>query len=568
MDLASLPTVGDGRRSGVRLTGETSKGLEPSIVIWQRASVEIRDLRRCRALGLIGATALAVGGLTSGALPMGGASYYLSDAARHSYGLTGAGMACATAGLIVLIGAWLRVRPLLAGQPKAARNLLIWWSAPLALAPPMFSRDVYSYLAQGQLVGRGLDAYAVGPAALGAGNPLAAQVHPLWMHTPAPYGPVFLAVAAVVVWVTGTHLVAGVLGMRLVALMSVAVLAVVVPRLAPRCRIDPGLAVWLGVLNPLVLVHVVAGAHNDALMIALLMTGLLLASGHRRSRSAPSWRMAPAVVLVTLAALVKAPAALALAYLAHLWAVRLGGRWRWIAGIGATTAVAAATVAAVTLGTGLGLGWVGALKTPAIVHNGLSVSTDLGDILAWLGRSFGFAASADSAVTTTRFAGAALAVVACVLAWVRRDRLDTPGAVGLALGAVVLLGPVVHPWYLLWALVPLAAGSRDPRVLRWATGLSVGLSLVILPHGVSFSLRGIAEAVAGAGIGLVVLSLREMLQGKPVAVDAEPADHPGGDRGDHGVVPELLAGVDVGDVYLDERAAQQGAGVADRVRVV
>src|SRR6266536_4702163 len=128
MDLASLPTVGDGRRSGVRLTGETSKGLEPSIVIWQRASVEIRDLRRCRALGLIGATALAVGGLTSGALPMGGASYYLSDAARHSYGLTGAGMACATAGLIVLIGAWLRVRPLLAGQPKAARNLLIWWS--------------------------------------------------------------------------------------------------------------------------------------------------------------------------------------------------------------------------------------------------------------------------------------------------------------------------------------------------------------------------------------------------------------------------------------------------------
>jgi alpha-1,6-mannosyltransferase len=375
-------------------------------------------------------------------------------------------------------------------------------------------------------------------------------------------------VAAAVVWVTGTHLVAGVLGMRLVALLSVVALAVVVPRLAPRCKVDPGQALWLGVLNPLLLVHVVAGAHNDGLMIAMLLTGLLLASGHRRSRSAPSWRLAPAVVLVTLAALVKAPAALALAYLAHLWAVRLGGRWRWLAGIGLTTAVAAVTVAAVSIGTGLGIGWVRALKTPAIVHNGLSVSTDLGHIVGWIGRSFGLAVSTDGAVTVSRLAGAALAVVFCVLAWLHRDRLDTPGAVGLALGAVVLLGPVVHPWYLLWALVPLAAGSTDPRVIRWAVGLSVGLSLVILPHGVAFTFRGIAEGVAGIGIGLFVLAVSEMLQRQPVPVDAQPADHPGGDGGDHGVVPELLPGVDVGDVHLDQRPAQQGTGVPDRVRVV
>jgi alpha-1,6-mannosyltransferase len=558
---------------GVRFTDGTPVGLAEVTPIWQRSSVEIRDLRRCRALGLVGAIALAVGGLTSGALPLH-APFYLSVSAQHRYGLSGAGMVCATAGLIVLVGAWLRVRPLLAGRPKAARNLLIWWSAPLVLAPPMFSRDVYSYLAQGELVGRGLDAYVHGPGALGANNPLALEVHRLWIDTPAPYGPVFLAVAAVVVWVTGTNLVAGVLAMRLVALTSVAVLAVVVPRLAPRCKVDPGLAVWLGVLNPLVLVHLVAGTHNDALMIALLMTGLLLSSGHRRSRSAPSWRMAPAVVLVTLAALVKAPAALALAYLAHLWAVRLGvsrpdlGRWRWAAGIALTTVVTAATVAAVTLGTGLGLGWIGALKTPAIVHNGLSVSTDVGDIAAWLGHSFGLAVSADSVVTMTRLAGAVLAVICCALAWFRRDKLDTPGAVGLALGALVLLGPVVHPWYLLWALVPLAAGSKDPRVLRWAVTLSVGLSLVILPHGVAFSVRGVAEAIAGAGIGLLVLSVGEMLQRQPVAVDTQPTDDSGGDRRDDGVAPELLPGVDVGDVYLDERGAQQGTGVTDRVRVV
>ena len=534
--------------------------------------MEIRDLRRYRALGLIGAIALAVGGLTSGSLPVR-APFYLSADARHEFGLPAFGMICAMAGLIVLIAAWLRLRPLLTGQPKAARMVLVWWTIPFMLAPPMFSRDVYSYLAQGAMVGRGLDAYLVGPAALGQ-NPLVTQVHPLWLQTPAPYGPVFLALAAAVVWVTGTNLVAGVLAMRLVALLSVAALAVVVPRLAPRYRVDPGQAVWLALLNPLVIVHVVAGVHNEALMISLLMTGLLLASGHRRSRSAPSWRLAPAVVLVTLAALVKAPAALALAYLAHLWATRIGGatqiggRWRWPIGIGATSAIAAATVAAVTWGTGLGLGWVGALKTPAIVHNGLSISTDLGHIVAWLGHSFGLAVETDSAVALTRSAGGVVAVLVCLVAWLRRDRLGTPAAVGLALGALVMLGPVVHPWYLLWALVPLAAGTQDPRILRWAIGLSVGMSLVILPHGVTFTVRGVAEAIAGVGIGLMVFSMSEMLQGEPVPVNAEPTDHPGGDGGDHGVVPEVLAGVNVGDVHLDEGSTQQGTGVSDRVRIM
>jgi hypothetical protein len=492
---------------------------------------------RIRIIGTVGATALAIGGLTAGALPAG-RPFYLSPAARHGFGLSAAGMVCAVAGLVVLVGAWLRLRPLVAGQPRLALSTLAWWSAPLVLAPPLFSRDVYSYLAQGALVGRGFDAYTVGPAALGA-DPLAAQVHPLWMGTPAPYGPVFLGLAAVVVGVTGTHLVAGVLGMRAVAVGSVVVLALVVPRLAVRYRVDPGRALWLGVLNPLLLVHVVAGTHNDGLMAALLVAGLLCAAERRFTL---------AVCLVTLASLVKAPAALALCYVAPLW---FSGRWRWPLGLGATAAVAGGTVGAVTLGTGLGFGWVGALKTPAIVHNGLSISTDLG-------HAFG-------AVPALRTAGAVLAAALCAVAWVRRDRLGAAGAVGCALGAVVLLGPVVHPWYLLWAVVPLAASGR---LQRPAIGLSVVLSLVILPHGVAFTPRGTAEALAGLGVGLAVLALSQVLQRQPVPVDAQPADDPGGDGRDDRVVPELLPRVDVGDVHFDERPAEQGARVPDRVRVV
>jgi hypothetical protein len=553
-----------------------------------------RALRRYRAIGLAGAIALAAGGLTAGALPWG-APFYLTPSTRNGHGLNAAGMVCATAGLTLLIGAWLWIGPLLRHRPRAATLTLACWAAPLALAPPLFSRDVYSYLAQGTMVLRGLNAYAVGPAELGA-SPLVAQVHPLWLHTPAPYGPAFLALAAGVAAVTGTHLVAGVLGMRLVAVASVVLLAVTVPRLATRYRVDPGRALWLGVLNPLVLIHVVAGAHNDGLMIALLVAGLLLADR--------GW-LAAAVVLVTLAALVKAPAALALGYLAPLWATRLGGRWRWPAALGLTVALAGGTLVAISAGTGLGLGWIDALSTPTVVHNGLSASTDLGQFLGWLGELVKAPLTTATAVTATRLVGGLLATAACVTYWLRRDRLGLAGGVGLSLAVVVLLGPVVHPWYLLWGLVPIAATGTSQRLIRVAVALSASLCLVILPHGVNFTPRGTLEAGLGLLLGLAALVAAglptrgaaggpllggpllggsvlggsilgadagrqpgQVGQGQPVPVDAQPADHSGGHRGDHRVVPELLPRVDVGDVHLDEWGSQQRTGVPQRVGVV
>ena len=46
---------------------------------------------------------------------------------------------------------------------------------------------------------------------------------------------------------------------------------------------------------------------------------------------------------------------------------------------------------------------------------------------------------------------------------VLRGRLNPVGGLGVALGATVLLFPVVQPWYLLWAIIPLAAWATRPR---------------------------------------------------------------------------------------------------------
>jgi hypothetical protein len=140
-------------------------------------------------------------------------------------------------------------------------------------------------------------------------------------------------------------------------------------------------------------------------------------------------------------------------------------------------------------------------------------------------------------------AGAA-AAVAALLRWPG----DPGRALGVALCAVVLCGPVVHPWYVLWGLVPLAAGVPSAGLWRCAIALSVPLCLYLMPYGLAPTLADVAVGVVGLGAGLCYLRLRpagQVLQGQPVAVDAESADHPGRDPGHHRVVPELLARVNV-----------------------
>lgn len=223
--------------------------------------------------------------------------------------------------------------------------VLVWWAAPLTVTPPLFSQDVYSYLAQGEMVRAGMDVYEFGPSALG--GPLLANIPPIWRDTPAPYGPVFLTAASVVAHATNINVLLGVLGLRAVALVGV-------------------------------LAHLVAGAHNDALMLGLPICGPAAASARRPVLG---------VALVSLATLVKAPVVLALPVCAALWAGQLAGGWRAVRAAAGTTAVALVLTTAVTALSGHGYGWVAALQTPTRTHNGLSLTTDLGRLLVHLGGS-------------------------------------------------------------------------------------------------------------------------------------------------------------------------------------
>ncbi|MFJ6556128.1 polyprenol phosphomannose-dependent alpha 1,6 mannosyltransferase MptB [Streptomyces luteogriseus] len=443
------------------------------------------DLRRCQVLGLAGTGCLALGGETAGALPV--ADLLHPDSARAALGLVGVYF-----GVVLLIAAWLLLGRLVRGpRPPEPRSLLLVlaaWAAPLLLAPPLFSRDVYSYLAQGAMVEAHLDVYAHGPARLG--GPLADEVAPLWRHTGAPYGPVFLVVAAALSGLTRGELPAGLFGMRLVALAGVALMATALPRLARHSGADPSAALWLGALNPLVLLHLVAGAHNDAVMLGLLGAGLVAALGR--------WPVLGAV-LVTLAALVKAPAALGLAAVVALQ-VRAG---RGLAKALVTTTVAAAgTTVAATAVAGTGYGWVGALNTPASPQN-WALTTLLGRVTRALLKHLG-SDLAPLAIPAWHALGIVAAVTAIALIWLRLRRRPVY-ALGLSLAAVATLGPAIRPWYALWGLFLIAAAAPSTPVRHRTAAVTGVLALSVLPSGGPADTSQLVLAVSGGALAVVVL---------------------------------------------------------------
>lgn len=423
------------------------------------------------------------------------------------------GLVAAYFGLVVLITAWLLVgRAVRGSRPPERRDLLVTlalWAAPLVVAPPLFSRDVYSYLAQGAMVDARLDVYVHGPSRLG--GPLVAEVAPLWRDTPAPYGPVFLAFASAVAHspdLTAFSTVSadlstdqvswGVLGMRLVALLGVVLMAFCLPRLAHHCDTDPTLALWLGALNPLVLLHLVSGAHNDALMLGLLGAGLVAALGRRP---------VAAVVLITLAALVKAPAALGLVAVVVVWSRHTP--WARVPRLSAALAVlgvCAATTAATTALVGTGYGWLATLDTPVSPEN-WSLTSSLGRATAALmnGGGTGLAELARLATPAWHLLGLAATAFAVLLAW-RRHHLQRPvHALGLSLMAVALLGPAIRPWYMLWGLFLIAAAGPGRPLRRTAAAASGVLALAVLPSGFAPDVKQLALAVGGGLLAVTAL---------------------------------------------------------------
>ncbi|MEV0838857.1 polyprenol phosphomannose-dependent alpha 1,6 mannosyltransferase MptB [Actinocatenispora sera] len=450
---------------------------------------------RGRVIGLAGAVLLAVAGYTVGAVE-GGVPYgRLPSAHLLAQPRYAIGTACWIVGLAGLLIGWLMLRrPAHAGLLSARWVVVttLSWAVPLLLAPPLASRDVYAYAAQGELYAHGLDPYHSGPAALP--SRWLAEMSPSWRDSPAPYGPLALLIARLAAVVSGGHLTIALGVLRIVALLGVLLLAVYLPRLARLAGVDPGAACWLGLASPLVAIHLVSGAHSDALMLGLLVTGLALAarrrpvvdgSGSRAPRV--SKRAVLAGLALGLAAAVKVTALLAVPFAVLLVLPALTGRVRLARAAVSVVAGAVVAFGAMTAAAGLGFGWASAAFGAEASVQWTSLSTGVGMALGFPLRVLGLPGAGGVLTVSRDLALFVLLPIALVALWwpIRRgaDTRTVLARTGWAFAALLAASPTVHPWYLLWPVVILAAAVPDRRVVAGMVAVTVLMTVLVLPDG-------------------------------------------------------------------------------------
>jgi uncharacterized membrane protein YciS (DUF1049 family) len=314
-----------------------------------------------------------------------------------------------------------------------------------------------------------------------------AAVSPFWRHTTAPYGPLFLELVSAIVGLAGSHLIVAVLLCRALELIGVALMARYVPLLARELGTDAERALWLTVASPLVALQLIAAGHNDALMVGLLVAGVAIAL---------QGRPLTGIAVCALAATIKLPALVGAVFIAIAWArAETDGRvtMRFLA---AAAGVALAVLAAVTVLSGVGIGWVSTslFATPAKVRLAITPATGVGYTVAAVLHAAGIAVSARGLESTMAAVAFALAVVVGVLL-VARVRV---GRLVALLGATLLLaaaaGPAAWPWYFSWGLVLVCGLAGWQRSSGLAAALVVA-AVVVKPNGVVAIPLGAAPAV-------------------------------------------------------------------------
>ncbi|MGC2485584.1 MAG: polyprenol phosphomannose-dependent alpha 1,6 mannosyltransferase MptB [Acidimicrobiales bacterium] len=382
-------------------------------------------------------------------------------------------------GLLLLMRVWLRLSEVLKLHGGVPLKKLWWifamWAAPMVVAPPLFSRDVFSYAAQGEMTSLHISPYLYGPFTLGqASNAWTLPVDKLWGNTPAPYGPFFLFIDSTIVKLSGQHQLATVVGLRLLEAVAVAGIGYGVIMLARGLGRDPGEAFVLAAMNPLVLLTLIGGAHNDALMTAFLVIGLGLAVQRH-----PVW----ALFFVSLATAVKAPAAIGLAYVAWNWVPPSASLKQRIRPFAIGGVVAAAVLGVTTVMAGFGFGWVDNLLSNGTVRSWAAPATGAGMAITNILHAVGaHTVALASVLSVTRFLGVVIAAAFTLWLLWRSPERGWVRSLGVALLLFVILGPVVQPWYLAWGLVVLAA-SYEGREHFWLLLLSIVGPFIGLPGG-------------------------------------------------------------------------------------
>ena len=434
-------------------------------------------------LGCLGAALITIGGLGAGSTKQHDPvleSLHLSWM-RYGHGLVLSSVLL-WVGVALMLIAWLWLgRRVLAGDASEYTMVATtgFWLAPLLLSVPVFSRDTYSYLAQGALLRDGLDPYAVGP--IENPNPLLDNVSPIWTITTAPYGPAFIMIARLVTTLVGNHVIAGTMLLRLCMLPGLALLIWATPRLARHLSADVPIALWICVLNPLVIIHLMGGVHNEMLMVGLMTAGIALTFERHHVAG---------ITLVAVAVAVKATAGIALPFLVWVWMRHLRERRGYrplpafAAAGGASVLIFIAVFAVLSGAAGVGLGWLTALAGSVKIINWLTIPTAAANLIHAVGGLF-FPVNFYAVLQVTRLIGIVVIAVSLPLLWwrYRQDDRAVLTGIGWAMVVVVLFVPGALPWYYSWPLAVVAPLAQSRPAVAAIAAFSTWIMVIFKPDG-------------------------------------------------------------------------------------
>lgn len=320
---------------------------------------------------------------------------------------------------------------------KAAVALLV---LGFALAPPLLSLDVFSYISYARLeTVYGLNPYQHVPLDRPGDGALAFIDR--WREITSAYGPLFtlaslplgeLSVSAAV-WVT-----------KAVTGIAVLWMVLLTGRIAVARGIDARTAIAFTGLNPLLLVHVVGGPHNDGVMMLLAVAGVGAVLAGREAGGGAA---------LVAAAAVKVSAGF-IAPFALIGALRRGRLA--LGGAAAGAAIAGASLA--VFGGGL-------LDSLQLAGENQSL-TSRHSFPVTMARDLGVSVDAVRVIALVAYG----AFVLWLLRWTWRggDWIRAAGWAGLGL---LLATAYITPWYTVWVL-PLAALSRDRLLMAGALGFT------------------------------------------------------------------------------------------------
>jgi alpha-1,6-mannosyltransferase len=357
--------------------------------------------------------------------------------------------------LLLYVAVLVRVRDLPA---RAVIWTIVGLHVLFLLAPPLLSQDVFSYIAYARLgVKHSLNPYTHAPLDI-PGDPVFGFAGS--KDAVSVYGPLFTLLTYPLAWL-------GVGGAfwALKAIAAACSLGIVglVWKGARLLGRDPVLPAAFVGLNPIVLVHVVGGAHNEALVVLLTVAGVVVGVGSRE--------LGVGSALASAGAGIKASAGLVVPFLVF------SDRERWRRAL-----VAAVLVFVAMALLGLAVFGTHALDALSFLNSNQARSSRwsfpyktaqlLGAVLPGDRLDYRTAARV--------LYGVAFAGVFAWLLWRTWRGADPVRAAGWATFAILVASAWLVPWYVLW-LLPLAALAGDRRLMAASVALSAWMLVIAVP---------------------------------------------------------------------------------------